>query len=73
MQQETEQEWEDDPRKMVVRKQNSDTYKVAVTSVGYLQVETFPNPIFLRLNSGISGSPKARKETRSGCVRESHF
>lgn len=45
----------------------------AIISVGYLQVETFPNPIFLCLNSGISGSRKARKETRSGCVRGSHF
>lgn len=73
MQQETEQEWEDDPRKMVRRKQNFDTYKEAIISVGYLQVETFPNPIFLRLNSGISGGSKVRKETRSGCVRGSHF
>lgn len=73
MQQEAEQEWEDDPRKMVRIKQNFDTYKEAIISIGYLQVETFPNPIFLRLNSGISGSRKARKETRSGRVRGSHF
>lgn len=59
--------------RMIPEKWFRENRTLTIISVGYLQVETFPNPKFLRLNSGISGSRKARKETRSGCVRGSHF